>query len=153
MTIFIDSSILIEFIKGNKTELFEELIHSDHILAYNCIVFSEFIFHFLAMAGNKSPLTLKENKKIPELLDTNNPMDFLLSLQDINIDRTTNLLSYEFMKSYNLLPNDALILASIKRNEIRYLATFDNHDFKLPCEKENINLIYTLEDLKNIPTK
>jgi len=45
MKIFIESSILVEYLKGNQTALLEQLISSDHELYTNVIVYSEFIFY------------------------------------------------------------------------------------------------------------
>ncbi len=44
------------------------------------------------------------------------------------------------MKKYNLLPNDAIILASCRENKIKVLASYDS-DFKTVCKNENIVLI------------
>jgi uncharacterized protein len=48
------------------------------------------------------------------------------------------------MKKHNLLPNDALILASCKIKNIAVLASFDS-DFTDACKKEKIQLINTKE--------
>ena len=50
------------------------------------------------------------------------------------------------MKKYNLLPNDALILASLKRHDIKHLASYDKKDFEHPCKIEKINLITSIEE-------
>lgn len=52
-----------------------------------------------------------------------------------------------FMRMYNLLPNDALILATCKLQNISLFASLDS-DFTIPCSSENIKLINmnTLED-------
>jgi predicted nucleic acid-binding protein len=57
-------------------------------------------------------------------------------------------LSYKFMQEYNFLPNDALILATAKLNDISYLASFDENDFKISCKKEKIKLVKVLTDIK-----
>ena len=58
--VFIDSSILIEYIKQNKVDLLDELTKQSSLsLFINSIVISEFTFHLIALKGNKSPLTLK----------------------------------------------------------------------------------------------
>jgi predicted nucleic acid-binding protein len=64
MNIFIDSSVIVEYIKDNRTEVLEKLISSKHELFVNGIVFSEFMFYYLSVIGEKSPLTIKENKQI-----------------------------------------------------------------------------------------
>jgi predicted nucleic acid-binding protein len=68
---FIDSSILIEYNKGNKKRLFIELIGNDIFKCFvNEVVLSEFLYHFLAHSGAKSPLAIKESGKISEAFET-----------------------------------------------------------------------------------
>ena len=57
--------------------------------------------------------------------------------------------SYNYMKLYNLLPNDSLIIATCKYYNISYLCSFDS-DFIDICKKEKIKLLSTLKDIKNI---
>jgi uncharacterized protein len=59
MKIFVDSSILVEYIKGSQIDILEKLISSDNKLFTNPIVFSEFMFYYLAVTGDKSPLSIK----------------------------------------------------------------------------------------------
>ena len=67
--IFLDSSILIEYIKQSKIEIFESLINNKEIVLHiNSIVMSEFIFYLIAYKSNRSPLSCKEAKIIPNLL-------------------------------------------------------------------------------------
>jgi len=51
------------------------------------------------------------------------------------------------MSKYNLLPNDALILADCKLNSIDALATYDIRDFSRACKQEEIKLINSISDL------
>jgi predicted nucleic acid-binding protein len=53
----------------------------------------------------------------------------------------------DLMQKYNLLPNDALILATCKIYQIRQIASFDSTDFEKACLGENIKLIQRIEDL------
>ncbi len=147
MKIFIDSSILIEYIKGTKTELLDKLLSSDCELYSNSIVYSEFMFHYLAVMGEKSPLTLKVKKQIKVLTEKYNPIEIFSEIRILSIDNEIVLLSYEFMKKYNFLPNDALILATVKLSGISHFATFDENDFKNPCKIEKIKLLKSLDDL------
>ncbi|MEM0992198.1 MAG: twitching motility protein PilT, partial [Bacteroidota bacterium] len=64
--IFLDSSILIEYRKGIKVALLDQLIqHSNDLdLCMSETVSSEYLFHLLALFGQKSPLALKESKTI-----------------------------------------------------------------------------------------
>ena len=118
MKIFVDSSILVEYIKGNQVDLLEKLISSDNELFTNAIVYSEFMFYYLAVIGEKSPLALKESKQIKTLIEKHNPIDLFSNFQTLTIDNEIVLLSYEYMQKYNFLPNDALILATTKFNGI-----------------------------------
>jgi len=147
MNIFLDSSVLIEYLKGKNAELLEHLISSEFKLFVNSIVFSEFMFHYLAIIGNKSPLSIKESKLIQQTLDTHNPQKMFTMFTNIAMDQQINSLSYQLMGKYNLLPNDALILATIKSRDLKYLASFDKKDFIKACEQEEIQLITSLKDL------
>ena len=65
------------------------------------------------------------------------------------IDEQVMELSKRYIKRYALRPNDALILATCKHHNIRYLATLDE-DFIKPAKKEKIKLIMRPEDVKKI---
>ena len=148
MKIFVDSSILVEYLKGSQTDILEKLISSEKELYSNPIVFSEFMFYYLAVIGDKSPLSIKESKQIKTTIEKYNPIDLFLYFTTLPIDNETVLSSYKYMQLYNLLPNDALILATIKHNEIDYFATLDYKDFALPCKKEKIKLIKSLSEIE-----
>lgn len=66
MKVFIDTSILIEYLKGKQIDLYEELIKQQHSLYINQVVVSEFLFYFLALKAEKSPLSAKQSGKIAE---------------------------------------------------------------------------------------
>lgn len=149
MKIFIDSSLLVEYIKETKIELLEKLIMSDYQCYTNAIVYSEFMFYYLAVIGGKSPLSIKESKMIKETIKIHNPIELFLNFDILPIENEIIKLSYEMMSKYNLLPNDALILATVRTNKIKNLASFDENDFKIPCKTEAINLIKTTSDLNN----
>ena len=53
------------------------------------------------------------------------------------------------MTDYNMLPNDAIILAHCKSAGISYLASYDS-DFILPCQQEGITLIDSIETFQRI---
>ncbi|MCF8370740.1 MAG: PIN domain-containing protein [Bacteroidales bacterium] len=147
ISIFVDSSLLVEYIKEKKTDLIESLIEGEYNCLINAIVYSEFLFHYIAITGKKSPLAIKENNKINETLEIFDPIKFLELFKVIEIDEQITRLSYSYMKKYNLLPNDAIILANIKIHEIKHFASFDLNDFELPCKKEEINLITSISNL------
>ena len=67
-SIFIDSSLLVEYIKGSKTDLLETLQSDPGFqLFISQTVVSEYLFYHLAIFGQKSPLTLKETGRITEI--------------------------------------------------------------------------------------
>lgn len=148
MRIFLDSSILIEYIKGNKTSVLEAIVHpgSKFRPCINHIVYSEFLFHFLALTSRKSPLTLKRSSKIQMILTQYEPIDFIHSFTLLDMNQLIIEESYAMMKEHNLLPNDALIIATCKSHEIPFLATYDT-DFDSICEQEGIALISKLENI------
>ena len=147
MKIFIDSSLLVEYIKGAKTDLLEKLILSDYQCYTNAIVYSEFMFYYLAIIGGKSPLSIKENKMIGKTIKRHNPIELFSNFEILPIENEIVKLSYNLMLKYNLLPNDALILATTKINKIDKLASYDQNDFGIPCELEAVSLIKTTSDL------
>jgi len=51
------------------------------------------------------------------------------------------------MQQYNLLPNDALILATCRLHGITHLASHDTTDFGPACAGEGIRLVSALADL------
>ena len=149
MRVFLDSSILIEYVKGNETAVLEAIVSSNSNLdpCINHIVYSEFLFHFLARVARKSPLTLKKSSDIKTILTQYDPIEFIRSFAVVEMNHSILELSYDMMKKYNLLPNDALILASCKCHEISCLATYDS-DFDDICQHEGIALINRPEDIK-----
>ena len=77
MRIFLDSSILIEYVKGNRTELFDLILKHSAEKHINHIIFSEFIFHFISLMSGKSPLTIKNSKDIGRIIEEYKPGDFI----------------------------------------------------------------------------
>lgn len=148
MKIFLDSSVLIEYIKGNQTDLLDQLLSSDNELFVNAIVYSEFMFYYLAVVGEKSPLSIKESKRVKSVIEKHNPIELFQNFQLLPIDNEIVNLSYQFMQKYNFLPNDALLLATTKLNDIPYFASYDEKDFLLSCKKEKIKFIKIISELK-----
>jgi predicted nucleic acid-binding protein len=148
MKIFVDSSILIEYEKQAQTELFEALVAEGHQLYINPIVVSEYLYHLIAIRGAKSPLTIRENGKIAETLTGHDTAEFLSSVAYLPIPADAVPLCIELIKRHNLLPNDALILATCKLQSIAILASYDS-DFTSACHIESITLISNISDLKN----
>lgn len=146
MNFFLDSSILIEYVKGNKTELLEQLFSRNINLYINDIVYSEFIFHFLALVSEKSPLTLKMNAGINKILSDYSPIELIENIGVLPIDKSIMTNSYELMKKYNLLPNDSLILATCIGYKIENLVSYDS-DFEVVSKSENIKLIQNSSEI------
>ena len=149
MRIFLDSSILIEYIKGNKTEILDQIIESKSQPCINNIVFSEFLFHYISLISGKSPLTLKATSKIKTILEKKEPIDFLENFQTLEINHHIQLMSYDMMKQYNMLPNDALIFSTCKYYDIQFMASLDK-DFVIVCKEEEISLIKNEQDMINL---
>ncbi len=148
MKIFVDSSVIIEYLKGTQTELLEWFVEENFELYINSIVLSESLFHFLALKGQKSPLTLKVNGEISKCLGESNLSDFLQRFTFIPDGAYVTSEVPLLMVKYNLLPNDAIILANCIHFQFQYLASFDTNDFQSVCGEENINLISSLEIAK-----
>ena len=148
--IMLDSSVLIEYVKNSRGELFEALLSREDLeLCYGAPVLNEYLFHFLAIAGKKSPLTIKVNHDIGNLLAPNVALDIFRPLSFLNDSDQVTSLTFQNMRKYNLLPNDALILALSCLHRIPYLASFDS-DFIEACAAENITLIQSVEDVLKI---
>lgn len=116
-------------------------------LFINQTVVSEYLFHHVAINGGKSPRTLKETKSIPGVLQLDDPLPFLHLFTWLPDDAAMLPLAVSFMSNYNLLPNDALILAACKHHGIRAIASFDP-DFSTACQGEGVQLLQTVSDFQ-----
>ena len=143
----LDSSILVEYSKGNKTELLEYLIAETNIdLFINSTVLSEYTFHWLANKGQKAPRTLQQAQQIRYLIE---PASLELSLAQFTVLPSSNdiiPIYLRLMQQYNLLPNDALILATAILHQIPAFASYDP-DFIAACQGEGIRLVREISDL------
>ena len=145
--IFLDSSILIESTKGTQTKLYDHLTaRNDLEKCINQIVLSEYTFYLLIIEGGKAPLTLKRDRSIPGIIKEHNPVSFLNNMTLLESGPAIIPLYLYFMQQYNLLPNDALILATCKLNGITQLTSYDA-DFDTACRDEGIWLIKSIGDL------
>jgi len=147
MKVFIDTSVLVEYVKGNHADFYENLITGNHLLFINQVVISEFLFHLIALNANKSPLSVKQSGQIAEIFSTFNPFDLLPDFFHLGHNQEIANEGFEIMKKYNLLPNDALILASCKFFGIDNIATYDK-DFLIPGFDLNIRIINRIKDLE-----
>lgn len=149
MKIFIDTNILVEYLKGKNTDFLESLLVSNHEgLFINQVVWSEILFHYLALLANKSPLSVKMANEIASTFNDRNPFDMLPGVLHLNHSKLIGDEAFELMKKYDLLPNDALILASCKLNDIGFLATYDS-DFEFPCRDLGIEILKNSNDIPN----
>ncbi len=147
--ILIDSSVLIEYIKGNKTELLESIFKNNLQPCINHIIYSEFIYYYLSIMSGKSPVTLKKSNQIHKILAKTDPIDFISNFKILAMEDEILFRSYNYMKSFDLLPNDSLIIATCKYYNISYLCTFDS-DFTEIRKKEKIVLLNDIADIKGI---
>ncbi|RYF65581.1 MAG: PIN domain-containing protein [Cytophagaceae bacterium] len=145
--IFLDSSILVEYERADRTELLDYLCErSEYDLFINETVLSEYAFQMLALYGQKAPLTLKVNGLISATLTQADLEPVLIQFTFLANSPTVVSIYLHFMAKYNLLPNDALILATCKLHNINRLASYDS-DFAAACAGEGIQLIQTVADL------
>jgi len=146
--VFLDSSILVEYYKGTKTDLLESLLlEIPETRLFICqTTLSEYFFQCLKTDSGKAPLTVKSSGKIAEALSSTDHREFLSLFEYLSDGESLCQMCPEMMSKHNLLPNDALVLSICKLNGINILASYDANDFKKACDKENITLLQTLAD-------
>ncbi|MBC7569691.1 MAG: PIN domain-containing protein [Spirosoma sp.] len=145
--LFLDSSILVEWAKKTKPSLFNNLAgQTNYTLCISQIVLSEFVYYWLAIGGGKAPVTLKQDGAIPAVFQAHNPLDLLAQMTWLDAGPDIIPLHLRLMQQYNLLPNDALILATCILNNVTQVASFDA-DFAPACAGEGIRLIRSVDDL------
>ena len=144
--VFLDSSILIEALKGNKKKFYHGLVSdADYLLYINSTVISEYLYYLIGFSGGSSPRSLQQSNKLKNvLLDEENQTKILTDFQFIEAGKSALTLVPQFMSQYNLLPNDAIILATCKIHNITKLASHDA-DFIVPCQQEGIQLLTETE--------
>jgi len=107
------------------------------------------LYQLLGILGGRSPLSICESDMINETLSVHDTKSFLSGFQMLSIPDGALPMAIDFMKKHNLLPNDAIILASCKIQNVRVLASFDS-DFFNACAAENIRLITSVADLSTM---
>lgn len=144
--IFLDSSVLIEALKGNKKEFYYSIVSNELNSFYiNSTIISEYLYFLVGFSGGSSPRSLKESGKVKDsLADQNNQIDILKEFTIIEAGENALTLIPQYMSKYNLLPNDAIILATCKMHNITRLASHDT-DFIIPCKEEGIELLIEKE--------
>ena len=114
-------------------------INNDNFI--NETVVSEYLYFVLGFRGGASPRTLKEKRAISEIFSANENLTSILTDFSFIHGHFNTLTDVPKLTSkYNLLPNDAIILASCKIHNITKLASHDS-DFILPCKAEGIELL------------
>ncbi|HRH47512.1 MAG TPA: PIN domain-containing protein [Panacibacter sp.] len=140
--IFIDSSVLIEALKGTKAAFYSDIIKNNNFeCCINDIVVSEYLYQFLGINGGAAPLSLKSSKRIPNIIEEN--ISLALILNDFTFLSSSNLIptvAIEYMHMFNMLPNDAIILATCSIHDIKILASHDS-DYIIPCKELGILLL------------
>ena len=151
MTLFIDSSLPVEHIKGTKgnDDLLAYIMSFDFELVINSVVFSEVMFKFLTIHGEKSGLALKKGQAIGEILEGHDARKILKYFRFDNANDDPQDEALRLMQIYNLLPNDALILAHCINSKIPFVASYDS-DFVIPCREEGITLIDSIETIQRV---
>ncbi|MFA4640561.1 type II toxin-antitoxin system VapC family toxin [Pyrococcus kukulkanii] len=149
LTAFVDTNVIVEHLEGDINLL--DLREKFDILYSNSVVFSEALMVYLRALTGKRPYTLKHNPDIirslkEELLDFLNLFELFVGLE---INRVIETLAVKYMIKYGLLPNDALILATCKFYDVKYLISF-NSDFAKACEEERIHLLNSPEEVTNV---
>jgi uncharacterized protein len=139
--IFLDSSIFIEPLKGNKVNFYQSLILDlTNALFINDIVVSEYLYYILAFNSDVSPKTLQRKGKIREAIESE--FEIIKALNNFTfLSGNQSFLSEvpRLMAKYNLLPNDATILATCKLHGTKLAS--HHSDFIIPCQGENIELL------------
>ena len=145
--LMLDSSILVEYVKERRLELLDRLLITPNLkLCINSTVLSEYTFHWLATKGGKSPRSLQQTKQVRQLITDVEPVNFLKLFTILPSDDRIVPIYLDLMQRYNLLPNDALIVATAKLHGIPAIASYDP-DFDPACQGEGIQLIREISDL------
>ena len=153
MRCVIDSCVFIESFKGKGRARDLLICAIEHFQCFIIgVIFSEVFYKLVGLKAGISPMTLKKKKAIATVLkskDLVSCVELLLSFEVLEENGDVIAGSYKLMCHHNLLPNDALILATCKHYDIKYLVSLDS-DFEKPCEKEGIVLIDSAERLMEV---
>ncbi|WP_456365413.1 type II toxin-antitoxin system VapC family toxin [Thermococcus sp.] len=144
--VFVDSSVFIGLMLGDEKarNLVKNALNEGYVLVTNPIVFSETVYKVmftLALRdglrgvhdlrkhlGEYTHLYRKVEEAFEKLRDAG-----LLRIKEVT--QETIGIASQLGQEYELLPNDALIVASCKENEIENIATFDSDFKKVPFLK------------------
>lgn len=139
--IFVDSSVLIEPLQNRKVEFYKNLVlnHLD-ACCINSIVVSEYLYKYIGLQNLGSPRQVQADKKIAKALQPYFISRILEEFTFIEVNNSISFIAPLLMSKYNLLPNDAIILATCKIHNVTQLASHDK-DFKEACNSEGITLL------------
>ncbi len=98
------------------------------------------MFHFLSVNSNSSPQSLQSSNKVASIFKSSEDYNLLRLFHFISASEALIDIVPVFMAIYNLLPNDAIILATCRIHNITKLASHDT-DFMIPCRAEGIELL------------
>lgn len=100
--IILDSSILVEYFKQNKTDLLDYIAGTNRYeLCINSSVLSESAFQWLALFGAKAPRTLQKTEVIGQILTENSPISFLSQFTVLPSDDRIVPIYLDLMQRYN----------------------------------------------------
>ncbi|MDX2285612.1 MAG: PIN domain-containing protein [Bacteroidia bacterium] len=116
------------------------MLASPHQLYINPVISSEYLYHLLGILGGRAPMSIAESGKVGEALAEHQTSTFLSLFEQLPIRTEGITLAISFMKKHNLLPNDAMILASCCLEGVPVLASYDS-DFTGACREEGIRLL------------
>ncbi|WP_297508562.1 type II toxin-antitoxin system VapC family toxin [Thermococcus sp.] len=138
----VDSSVILEALKGNPRarEVLNDLGNSPKFI--NSMVFSEMLFIFLKNITGKSYRTLRGNREeiLKHRKESSKLHTFLReNFSELPLTEEVSDLAFEMMMKHALLPNDAIILATAKFYRIT-LVTLDS-DFVDAVKFEGIPLV------------
>ncbi len=139
--VFVDSSVLIEPLQNRKVDFYVKLVSNrDYLLCINSIVVSEYLYKYIGLQNLGSPRNIQEKNKMADALQPYFITNTLEEFMFVEANNVIASLAPSFMAKYNLLPNDAIILATCKVYNIARLASHDQ-DFIQPCIEEQIELL------------
>ena len=140
--IMVDSSVFVEALKGRKTAFYESLVSDKKNEFYiNEVILSEYLYYILGVNGGSSPKALQQSNSIPSVLAaSSSELSVLADFNILSSNQSFCEVVPQIMSKYNLLPNDAIILATCKLHGITQLASHDS-DFIIPCQAEGIELL------------
>ena len=140
MKVFYDSNIFLKHLAGvseakNLIDKVEEGIWEGYV---NNIILSEVFYgylrlYYLVSKYKLRELIIKRVKEVKQLLKEDVvPLFESFKILEVSIDSNKLL---EYISKYKLLPNDAIIVATCKENNIYHIATFDEDFQRVPWLK------------------